>query len=601
MVRIHSAYDAKYPKLVDLVENGIGRLVDDSAVLNAFVNHSNLDRAEAEKTLKERTNPWVEPDIDGSPSTRGSVSPTTLRVASDIALALEASPDDARIQKLVQATILRGIVLWSRQQYGSVDTAGHGDEFESAAFGGLVTRDEAGMADGEHGLPGGGGIGGEHDMSGQDGMPGEDGMDGEHGMPGEGNLPGERNGGGEAGNGEEGPGSGNGRVTLPSVDGPEIHVSESDLDALARVSQSEVGHFGRYGAAQLSGGLEAVVDTIFNRVAHPNSFFPDTIQGVINKRAQFSAVRNRDWRTLPKARRQIWQIVETHIQERASGKASAIRGATHFLNPYLSSASALRGWGNHVKANATAIYGKDSRRDVHYHGFAPNVSPAPSHIIGFRGKSFAFDGRGTPLQMVAETRLGQPSHGFLLPGRPSMQLDPSGKIGIGSEGLEIEYRGVDTSPYGRSASRNQRPFMGIVIHHTAPRHDTDWYIQYQIDGDRARGGHFGYHYYISPGGNIYQGAPFTKRTNNISPNAIVRRSFGRQLQNTNVIGVTCVGAGTPDGFAPTENQVESTKTLVFALADLFELSFENVVGHGEIQMNRMFSEGRSLAETIRSW
>lgn len=70
-----------------------------------------------------------------------------------------------------------------------------------------------------------------------------------------------------------------------------ILVTESDLDALMRVANSEVGHFGKYGEAQLRGGLAAVVDTIFNRVAHDK--FPNTIEEVVDQPKQFSAINAR--------------------------------------------------------------------------------------------------------------------------------------------------------------------------------------------------------------------------------------------------------------------------------------------------------------------
>lgn len=189
----------------------------------------------------------------------------------------------------------------------------------------------------------------------------------------------------------------------------------------------------------------------------------------------------------------------------------------------------------------------------------------------------------------------------LLLGRPSITISTDGKVVTGHDGLEIEYRGMDNCPYGKSATDNKKKFVGIVLHHTSPRHSTEWYIRYQIDGDRVRGGHFGYHFYISLAGIIYQGAPLTKRTNHISPHSSVRRSFGSIVQNTNSIGITCSRAGANDGFQPTDEQVRQVKTLTFALCDALEIPFANVFGHGEAQTNRMYSEGRFLAEEIRSW
>lgn len=190
---------------------------------------------------------------------------------------------------------------------------------------------------------------------------------------------------------------------------------------------------------------------------------------------------------------------------------------------------------------------------------------------------------------------------LLLPGRPTITISADGKQAIGSDGLEIEYRGVDSCPYGKTASANKRAFEGIVLHHTSPKHSTEWYVQYQIDGDAVRGGHFGYHFYISPAGLVFQGAPLTKRTNQVSPKSSVRRAFGQKIQNTNSIGITCARAGLSAGFSPTDEQKEQVLKLVFALCDALDIPFEHVVGHGEVQTNRHHTEGTSLASEIRAW
>lgn len=196
------------------------------------------------------------------------------------------------------------------------------------------------------------------------------------------------------------------------------------------------------------------------------------------------------------------------------------------------------------------------------------------------------------------TNYGRPG---LLPGRPSLSLTADGKAAVGSEGLAVGYHGVDTCPYGKTASRKKQDFDAIVLHHTEPRHSTEWYVKYQIDGDSKRGGHFGYHFYIAPDGKILQGAPLTKRTNHVSPATSVRRSFGAFAHNFNAIGITNSGAGLPDRSSPSTQQQETTKTLVFALCDLFDIPFANVFGHGEVQNNRMMAEGRDLARLVRSW
>jgi hypothetical protein len=180
-----------------------------------------------------------------------------------------------------------------------------------------------------------------------------------------------------------------------------ITITEDDIEALARTSMSEVGHFGRYGEETLKGGVEAVVDTILNRVAHPN--FPDTVDEVVNARFQFSAIGGpggvRTWRRLPRASDTVLNIVAKHLASRVSGSKSTIGGATHFLNPFLSSARALSTWGNYVVANATANWGRG--RDIHYHGSAPGTAPPPPYIVALEAVKKDHTGKGMILITAA--------------------------------------------------------------------------------------------------------------------------------------------------------------------------------------------------------
>ncbi|MFN1549379.1 DUF2272 domain-containing protein [Vibrio natriegens] len=174
-----------------------------------------------------------------------------------------------------------------------------------------------------------------------------------------------------------------------SAAGRFIDVTDTDLCALQRVVCSEVGHFGKYGEAQLRGGAAAVVDTILNRVAH--SRWPDTIQAVIDQPKQFSAINDTgSWTGLPDATPIIARIVEEHLLARASGTASEIKGATHFLNPHQSSSSALAAWGNYVVSNAVSVYGSEENKDVHYHGFAPGTSLPPDYVLARSGCTSVF-------------------------------------------------------------------------------------------------------------------------------------------------------------------------------------------------------------------
>jgi len=183
---------------------------------------------------------------------------------------------------------------------------------------------------------------------------------------------------------------------------------------------------------------------------------------------------------------------------------------------------------------------------------------------------------------------------------PSIRLSPDGKIANGQGGLAIVYRGDDNCPYGRTATASKRDFEAVVIHHTGPHKPADWFVQYQIDGDPVRGGHFGYYFYVAQNGTILQGAPLTKRTNHVKrSNHAKRRPFGRHARNANAIGVSCVGAGKPD-FQPSAQQLDVLNDLVPALCQVFGIPTTHVYGHGELQTDRHPTEGAGPASAFRS-
>jgi len=172
-----------------------------------------------------------------------------------------------------------------------------------------------------------------------------------------------------------------------------IEISETDLDALARVTYSEVGHFGKYGEAQLRGGIAAVVDTIINRTAHPR--YPNTILKVVDQPKQFSAINEvHSWSNLKPAPDSIMDIVVEHLTNRTNGQDSDIQGATHFLNPFYSSTTALEEWGNYLVDNHVVFYGNVDAKDVHYHGFPPAAAKPSAYVVIFRGRENSFSGAG---------------------------------------------------------------------------------------------------------------------------------------------------------------------------------------------------------------
>ena len=168
-----------------------------------------------------------------------------------------------------------------------------------------------------------------------------------------------------------------------------IAVTDQDVEALARVSHSEVGNFGKFGDAVLTDALGAVVDTIFNRAIYPTKEFPKTIQGVINQPQQFSAINNiGTWKGLPEATPKNFNIVLQHVQRRATGTDSKIKGATHFFNPKISNPP----WGQPIKDNPVAKFGTPP--DSHIHGFPEGYHPPEGHAIQLGKNAAVFSGDG---------------------------------------------------------------------------------------------------------------------------------------------------------------------------------------------------------------
>lgn len=190
-----------------------------------------------------------------------------------------------------------------------------------------------------------------------------------------------------------GAGGGAAQPSPASAGGPTIRITETEMQALAKVAAGEVGHFGKYGKDVLKGGVGAVVDTILNRVAHPG--FPSSVGAVVDQTNQFSPVNAvGTWEALPDASAAVTSIVGAHVRDRCRGKASIVAGATHFLNPFLSSASALNSWGNHVVANAVARFGSEENRDIHFHGLPPGGREPPGYVLAHGGDIARFAGNG---------------------------------------------------------------------------------------------------------------------------------------------------------------------------------------------------------------
>ena len=340
--------------------------------------------------------------------------------------------------------------------------------------------------------------------------------------------------------------------------GVEITVTEKDLDALARVSQSEVQIFNKFGKKQLAGGVGAVIDTILNRVAHPKNEFPDTIIKVIDKPKQFSAINNiGTWENLPQATSKIMGITIAHLEARASGASSAIKGATHFLNPNTAGAAAKKQWGNHVVANHIAWYGNKNGKFVHFHGFAPDYKPPEKHALEFRGNRAYFSGEGTPLVVapaIASTL------GSILPDDWKPKAD----------------------------------MKRIILHWTGG--------SYQAGDKRPH-----YHIYIEGDGNIVRGK-FSIKANE----KIVKSKYAAHTLNTNTksigISVCCMHKAKEKPFKggkfPFKKvQWEQMVRVVAELCEAYDIepNSKTVLGHGEVEKNLGIKQKQKWDPMVIPW
>jgi hypothetical protein len=139
-----------------------------------------------------------------------------------------------------------------------------------------------------------------------------------------------------------------------------------DVDALARVVQSEIGH---WSPEKLDAAAGPHVASILNRVASPA--YGDTVSDVVNRRQQYSAVNPLgSWEKLPTAKPAVQQRVENALYEMAMGRPQT--RSTHFLNPKKVGQKHLDRWGNDVVAQAISdgeVFGSPPG-NAHYMGLA---------------------------------------------------------------------------------------------------------------------------------------------------------------------------------------------------------------------------------------
>ena len=204
-----------------------------------------------------------------------------------------------------------------------------------------------------------------------------------------------------------------------------------------------------------------------------------------------------------------------------------------------------------------------------------------------------------PVAAVPETG-GRPLAKAVYPRAEAINLSADGEQLLGKIGGRDILHQFAAIPYGRSATTRKQPYAGIVAHHpfvpkTTSARDVVR-ITHTPDGKQN---YFGYHFVVGRNGTIYQAAPLaSKRTNHIKPpTSSKRKSEGRDLSNSNAIGISFVGASHNPGQAPTAEQSSAGLALVAALRRIYGVSLP-VYGHGEIQSDKQATEGKVFAEQV---
>ena len=174
--------------------------------------------------------------------------------------------------------------------------------------------------------------------------------------------------------------------------------------------------------------------------------------------------------------------------------------------------------------------------------------------------------------------------------QPSLSAD-----GAWLMGLDIAHRNQDAHlPFGRSATRKQRAFQAIVAHHPAVPRSWSAEDTVQLINNPRRDGHmYGYTFVIDVDGTIIQCAPLTKRTNHVKSSRN-RRKTGRDIKNTNALGICFQHADLNPDMAPTQAQMQAGICLHKALETVYRRELV-IYGHGQLQTDRHKNEGLAFA------
>jgi hypothetical protein len=194
------------------------------------------------------------------------------------------------------------------------------------------------------------------------------------------------------------------------------------------------------------------------------------------------------------------------------------------------------------------------------------------------------------------------------PEKPALEAAPAAWLDKAKPGDVLEVPGHTVHYWGKPVDTgpDAEPIVGIVAHHDINRPILN-FVRYLHNGDRRRGGHFGYSIAVDHDGHIAQAAPLRYRTHHIKPaGAGPRTSMFPQWDSSSTIGIILVGAcqakvGTLwrcETEVTTPAQIEAAVSVVAALRKRFGLPCEAIAGHGQLQTDRTSWEGAALVKAV---
>lgn len=178
-----------------------------------------------------------------------------------------------------------------------------------------------------------------------------------------------------------------------------------------------------------------------------------------------------------------------------------------------------------------------------------------------------------------------------------------------TEDLPITYTYESYKPdpkhglYGIDATKNKKPFKGIVLHHDLrEKNESNWSIKKRLNYygtyDKTRKQSAGYHFAVDENGNLYQTAPLDKRTNHFlrkQVNKDINLGFDTQFSNDNTIGIAYLGSNKGRDEQPSAAAVRTILKLIDRLQQMYpNMDADAVFPHSLLTKGKTPTEGQQV-------